>query len=74
MFSSIVIFIIGICVGILGLSFLHKKNQELADKQFTEKENNYEIIIESLKKEILSYKDIVKSLNKDIEVLKKNND
>ena len=74
MFSNILFFILGICGGILGLSLLHKKNQELLDKQILEKEENYETIIESLKNEILSYKDIVKSLNKDIETLKRKDD
>jgi len=74
MFSNILFFILGICSGVLGLSLLNKKNQELLDKQILEKEKNYETIIESLNNEILSYKDIVKSLNKDIETLKKSND
>lgn len=64
-------FFIGICIGILGTAFLYNKNQKTLEKDLENTRDNYEDTIAGLKSEINSYKDIVKSLNKDIENLKK---
>lgn len=67
-------FLIGLCIGILGTCFLYSRQPKITQKDIDNMESCYEQTIIDLKNEISSYKDIVKSLNKDIENLNKSKD
>lgn len=67
-------FLIGLCIGILGTCFLYSRKLRYSQKDVDNMESCYEQAIIDLKNEVYSYKDIVKSLNKDIENLNKSKD
>ena len=67
----VISFFVGLCIGILSVVFLYNRKYKNINNALINTEDNYEEIIVGLKNEIMSYKDIVKSLNKEIENLKK---
>lgn len=69
--TSILSFIIGIFVGVIIVSYLKIKSEKELNNQITNTEDNYERTIIDLKNEIASYKDIINSLNKEFEQLKR---
>lgn len=69
--TSILSFIIGIFIGIIIVSYLKIKSEKELNNQITNTEDNYERTIIDLKNEISSYKDIINSLNKEFEQLKR---
>lgn len=70
MIDLIIVFVVGIFVGGLGMHLLSNKTLKVLDKEKNQKEEIYETTIDSLKEEVTSCKNVIKSLNKEIESLK----